>query len=159
MPDMPKDEGERYDSEKLREDETLVRARFWDKLRKTLGRIPFVEDALAAFYCAGDRQTPTYVRAVLMGALAYFIVPSDVIPDFIAGLGFTDDAAVLAAAIAAVRSALRPEHFEKARAFLEKETPVDEGEEQGKEGSTTKNTKDTKDTKDTKNTKKNKNFQ
>ena len=55
-----------------------------------------------------------------MGALAYFIVPIDVIPDFIPGLGFTDDAAILAAAISAVRSALRPEHFDAARAFLKK---------------------------------------
>ena len=126
---MPDDDRKRYDSNKLVADETLVRERFWDKLRKTLGRIPFIEDAVAAYYCAMDQKTPLYVRAVLMGALAYFIVPSDVIPDFIAGLGFTDDAAVMAAAIAAVRSALTPAHFDKARAFLAKEKPADEGEE------------------------------
>ncbi len=106
------------DHDKLRDDEALVNQGFWDKLRKTLGRVPFVEDALAAYYCATDGKTPMYVKAVLMGALAYFIIPSDVIPDFIAGLGYTDDAAVLAAAIGAVRSAMRPEHFDAARAFL-----------------------------------------
>ena len=126
------DDRKRYESGKLVAGETLVRERFWDKLRKTLGRIPFIEDAVAAYYCAMDSKTPLYVRAVLMGALAYFIVPSDVIPDFIAGLGFTDDAAVMAAAIGAVRSALKPPHFDKARAFLAKEKPADEGEE-GKE--------------------------
>ena len=118
-----------YDSKKLVADEKFVRARFWDKLRKTLGRIPFIEDAVAAYYCAMDSKTPLYVRAVLMGALAYFIMPSDVIPDFIAGLGFTDDAAVMAAAIGAVRSALTPAHHDKARAFLEKEKPADEGKD------------------------------
>ena len=56
-----------------------------------------------------------------MGALAYFIMPADVIPDFIAGLGYTDDAAVLIAAIKAIRDHLRPEHRDKARKFLEKE--------------------------------------
>ena len=118
---MPDDDLERFDADKLRADEALVQERFWDKLRKTLGRIPFVEDALAAYYCATDGKTPLYVRAVLMGALAYFIVPSDVIPDFIVGLGYTDDASVLAAAIAAVRANLKSEHFTAARAFLGKE--------------------------------------
>ncbi len=116
---MPDDLDDRnVDHDKLRADEALVKEGFWDKLRKTLGKVPFIEDALAAYYCATDGKTPIYVKAVLMGALAYFIVPIDVIPDFIPGLGFTDDAAILAAAISAVRSALRPEHFDAARAFL-----------------------------------------
>ncbi len=119
---MPDDLDDRnVDHDKLRADEALVKEGFWDKLRKTLGRVPFIEDALAAYYCATDGKTPMYVKAVLMGALAYFIIPYDVIPDFIPGLGFTDDAAILAAAISAVRSALRPEHFDAARAFLKKE--------------------------------------
>ncbi len=118
---MPDDLDDRnVDHDKLRADEALVKEGFWDKLRKTLGKVPFIEDALAAYYCATDGKTPIYVKAVLMGALAYFIVPYDVIPDFIPGLGFTDDAAILAAAISAVRSALRPEHFDAARAFLKK---------------------------------------
>ena len=118
---MPDDDMTRFDADKLVADETLVQERFWDKVRKTLGRVPFVEDALAAYYCATDGKTPLYVKAVLMGALAYFIVPSDVIPDFIVGLGYTDDASVLAAAIAAVRANLKPNHFAAARAFLGKE--------------------------------------
>ncbi len=119
---MPDDRDDRnVDHDKLRADVALVNQGFWDKLRKTLGRVPFIEDALAAYYCATDGKTPIYVKAVLMGALAYFIIPYDVIPDFIPGLGFTDDAAILATAISAVRSALRPEHFDAARAFLKKE--------------------------------------
>lgn len=119
---MPDDQDDRnVDHDKLRADVALVNQGFWDKLRKTLGRVPFIEDALAAYYCATDGKTPIYVKAVLMGALAYFIIPYDVIPDFIPGLGFTDDAAILATAISAVRSALRPEHFDAARAFLKKE--------------------------------------
>ena len=117
---------QRYDEGKLAEDEALVAERFWDKLRKTLGRVPFIEDALAAYYCARDSSTPLYVKAVLMGALAYFIVPSDVIPDFIAGIGYADDASVLSAAIAAVSASLKPEHFEAARTFLMKKDKGDE---------------------------------
>jgi len=106
------------DAEKLADDERIVAGGFWDKLRRTAGRVPFVEDALAAYYCATDRATPLFVKAVLMGALAYFVIPTDVIPDFIVGLGYTDDASVLAAALAAVRANLRASHYAAARAFL-----------------------------------------
>ncbi len=106
------------DAEKLADDERIVADGFWDKLRRTAGRVPFVEDALAAYYCATDRATPLFVKAVLMGALAYFVIPTDVIPDFIVGLGYTDDASVLAAALAAVRSNMRDSHYAAARAFL-----------------------------------------
>lgn len=84
--------------------------RFWKKLRRVLARIPFAEDLVAAYYCATDRETPGYVRAVLLGAIAYFILPVDMVPDVLAGLGFTDDASVLAAAIAAVGRHLLPKH-------------------------------------------------
>ncbi len=79
--------------------EALVCRRLLDKVRATLGRVPFTEHALAAYYAATDPSTPGHVKAVLIGALAYFIVLTDMIPDFIAGLGFTDDAAVLLAAL------------------------------------------------------------
>ena len=91
---------------------------FWAKLKRVLVRIPFAEDLVAAYYCALDRNTPTRVRAILFGAIAYFILPADAVPDLFAGLGFTDDAAVLAAAIAAVSRHLQPRHREQARARL-----------------------------------------
>jgi uncharacterized membrane protein YkvA (DUF1232 family) len=95
-----------------------VRRGFWRKLKRVVAQIPFAEDLLAAYFCAMDRATPAYVRAVLLGALAYFILPLDVVPDVVALVGFTDDAAVLAAAIAAVRNHFRPEHRARARAAL-----------------------------------------
>ena len=94
--------------------------RFWAKLRRVLARIPFAEDLVASWYCALDRDTPTRVRAVLFGAIAYFVLPTDAVPDLFAGLGFTDDAAVLAAAIATVSRHLQPKHRLEARASLEK---------------------------------------
>ena len=104
--------------EKLKADEAVVRGGFRRKLRATIGKVPFLEDAVAGFYCAVDAGTPLYVKAMLMGAIAYFITPTDVIPDFIAGLGYTDDAAVLMAAIRAVGSSLKPVHRERARRAL-----------------------------------------
>ena len=77
-----------------------------------------VDDALAAWYCATDPVTPTHAKAVIFGALAYFVAPIDLIPDVIVSLGFTDDAAVLGAAVAMVQKYMRAEHMEKARAWL-----------------------------------------
>ncbi len=108
------------DTEKLARDEAIVARGLKDKIRATLGRVPFVEDAVASWYCAVDAKTPLYVKAVLMGAVAYFVTPADVIPDFVAGFGFTDDAAVLVAAIKAIGANLKSEHRERAREALGK---------------------------------------
>jgi uncharacterized membrane protein YkvA (DUF1232 family) len=100
--------------------ERTIRRGFWGKAQRTLGIVPFLEDAVAAFYCALDPMTPRWVKAVLGGALAYFVLPFDAVPDFIAGLGYADDLAVLLGAIRAVDGHVRPEHREKARAAIER---------------------------------------
>ncbi|MCG8360001.1 MAG: DUF1232 domain-containing protein [Kiloniellales bacterium] len=112
---------EPVDPDKYQRDKAKVEAGFWDKLRRSIGRVPFAEDAVASYYCAVDPQTPLQVKAILMGALAYFIVPADMIPDFIAMLGFTDDAAVIAAAIRTVLPHVGERHRIRARAALEGE--------------------------------------
>jgi uncharacterized membrane protein YkvA (DUF1232 family) len=99
-------------------DEETVRRGFWRKLRRLAAALPFAEDLLAAHYCAFDRQTPLRVKAALLGALAYFILPADVIPDVLPVIGYTDDAAVLAAAIKLVASHITPDHREAARRAL-----------------------------------------
>jgi len=95
-----------------------VEAGFCRKVSRLIGHVPFLEDAAAAYYCATDAHTPTRVKAVLIGALAYFVVPIDMIPDFIATLGFTDDAAVLFAAIQTVAPHIKDGHRIQARAAL-----------------------------------------
>lgn len=101
--------------------EQRVREGFWPKARKTLGRVPFSEEVVAAFYCATDSATPLTIRATLFGALAYFILPFDIIPDMILGLGYADDAAVIFAAIKAAQAHITPEHHRLARLWLMKE--------------------------------------
>jgi uncharacterized membrane protein YkvA (DUF1232 family) len=93
--------------------------RFWRKLRQVLARIPFAADLLAAYYCALDRDTPLQVKATLTAAIAYFILPFDLIPDMLPVLGFTDDAVVLATAIKLVANHITPAHREAARRKLE----------------------------------------
>lgn len=102
-----------------------VRAEFWPKFRRVAGRIPFAEDLVAAYYCALDTRTPLKVRAALLGALVYFILPVDAIPDVIAGLGYTDDAAVLAAVISMVAQNIHPRHRVAAARALDRELPED----------------------------------
>ncbi|KAA5603303.1 YkvA family protein [Blastochloris sulfoviridis] len=94
---------------------------FWAKLAHTLARVPFAEDLVAAYYCVIDRDTPPQVRATLAGALAYFLLPADAVPDILAGLGFTDDAAVLVAALKLVGGHVTLVHRAAARAALERD--------------------------------------
>jgi uncharacterized membrane protein YkvA (DUF1232 family) len=95
-----------------------VRRTFWPKFRRFAAGLPFAEDLLAAYFCAFDRNTPRRVQAVLIGALAYFILPFDFVPDMLPVLGFTDDAAVLATAIRMVAAHISPAHREAARRAL-----------------------------------------
>jgi uncharacterized membrane protein YkvA (DUF1232 family) len=101
-------------------DEETVRRRFWQKARRVAVRLPFAEDLLAAWYCAFDRDTPVQVKAALIGALAYFVLPFDAIPDVMPMLGFADDAAVLATALRLVASHMRPEHRAAAKRAIER---------------------------------------
>jgi len=107
-------------ADRLAEDRDKVRRRFWIKFKRFAARLPFAEELLAAYYCAFDRETPRHVQAALLGAIAYFILPFDFIPDMLPVLGFTDDAAVLATAIRLVASHITPEHREAARAALKR---------------------------------------
>ena len=99
-------------------DDRYVERGFWAKARRLAGRVPFVLDLAAAWYCAMDRATPVHVKAILMGALAYFVVPADIVPDMVIGFGLADDATVLATAVSSVAGHIKPRHFEKAKHAL-----------------------------------------
>ncbi|WP_062226895.1 YkvA family protein [Aureimonas frigidaquae] len=102
-----------------------VRRSFLDTFRRAAGAVPFTQDLLASYYCALDPRTPVASRGILLAALAYFVLPTDIIPDFAPLIGFTDDAAVLMAAIAAVRANIAPRHYSRARRFLKRDTTTD----------------------------------
>jgi uncharacterized membrane protein YkvA (DUF1232 family) len=116
---MPSDKTIRFGpAERLAEDPERVRKSFWIKLKGLAVKLPFAEDLLAAYYCAFDRETPRHVQIALLGAIAYFILPFDFIPDMLPVIGFTDDAAVLATAIRMVAGHITPEHREAAKAAM-----------------------------------------
>lgn len=98
--------------------EARTRKRLLPKLLKVAGKIPFVDDLAASYYCAIDPATPRKVKGVLFAALAYFVVPVDIVPDIIAGLGFTDDATVLATALGIVGAQIKDSHRADARRLL-----------------------------------------
>lgn len=75
---------------------------------------------VAAYYCALDPATPFKVRGTLLAALAYFILPFDAIPDFVLGLGFTDDMAVLVTAFTLIRNHMTQDHIDRARETVER---------------------------------------
>jgi uncharacterized membrane protein YkvA (DUF1232 family) len=107
-------------ADRLAKDRESVRRRFWSKLKRVAARLPFAEDLLAAYYCAFDKETPRHVQAALLGAVAYFILPFDFVPDMLPVLGFTDDAAVLATALRMVASHITDDHRKAARAALKR---------------------------------------
>src|SRR5690606_42145939 len=90
----------------------------WRPFGRPAGQGPFAEDVVAGFDWAWERKTPPRVRGILRAALAYSVMPSDMIPDFLAGFGFTGDVTVLLAALTAVKADIRPAHRLAAREAL-----------------------------------------
>ncbi len=104
------------------EDEGEVRAKFWRTAKKAARQVPFMEELVAAYYCAMDKRTPLRAKGILLAALGYFVLPADAIPDIVLGLGFTDDIAVLTAAITTVRTHITPAHRLAAREAIADES-------------------------------------
>ena len=102
-----------------RVNEQRVTRGFWPKIRRVATKIPFAGDALSIWFCARDPATPAGAKAMMMAGLAYFVLPTDAVPDFLAVVGFTDDAAVIAALLAIVGKNLKPRHKAEARQLLD----------------------------------------
>ncbi len=95
-----------------------VREKFWRTAKRAAAQVPFMDEVVAGYYCAMDSDTPLKAKGMLLAALAYFVLPTDTVPDVLVGIGFTDDIAVLTAALAAVRAHMKPAHRLAAREAL-----------------------------------------
>src|SRR6478672_10261522 len=104
----------------VRLNERRVAVGFWPKIRRVAAHVPFAGEALALWYCARDEETPVAAKGMMLAALAYFVLPTDAVPDFIAGIGYTDDAAVLLATLNLVGRHLKPRHREAAKREVER---------------------------------------
>ncbi len=105
--------------------EKLVRKKFWTVLLHRAGKIPFAEELGAAYFCVMDPKTPTGVKALLLAALAYFVLPFDFLPALFIALGLASDAAIVVGAVRMVSRHIRPEHYRQARKALGILEPVD----------------------------------
>lgn len=89
------------------------------QLAKWAGR-KLLQPALELYFAATDKDTPTWAKQTIYGALGYLLLPIDVLPDFLPMIGFSDDLSVLLAAIAAVATHIKPEHKDKATNMVNK---------------------------------------
>jgi uncharacterized membrane protein YkvA (DUF1232 family) len=115
----------RYIPKSIERDERTARG-LVPKLMKLVGKIPFADDLVASWYAARDPKTPMRAKAILFAAVAYFVTPLDLLPDFITGLGFTDDATVLATALGLVGMHVKETHRTAARRLLRMPEPIQE---------------------------------
>lgn len=100
------------------ENVTIVEDGFEGKIKGNLARLPFLRDAVSLYFCAIDSRVPVAKKIIAFAALAYFIMPIDAIPDAIPIAGFTDDAAMIAGAVAALESVVTQEHKDEAEEWL-----------------------------------------
>ena len=94
--------------------------RFWTKIGKYAKKLGIkgVYTALLLFYTLIKPTTPAWARTVIVGALGYFILPLDLIPDFIVGAGYTDDFGALLSALITVSMYIDEDSKAKARERL-----------------------------------------
>ena len=117
----------RYLPRSIERDERVSRG-LLPKLLRVAGKIPFADDLAAAYFAARDPRTPVKAKAILFAAAAYFVTPVDMLPDFLIGVGFTDDATVLATALGVVGMYVKDQHRGMARRLLRLPEPVREQE-------------------------------
>ena len=95
---------------------------FWDKVVSAAGAAgrKVIEIALTLYYALIDEDTPFWAKRVIVTALLYFVSPVDAIPDFVPVIGYSDDLAVLATALAVVAAHIKPKHRKRARKWVKR---------------------------------------
>lgn len=74
---------------------------------------------LVLYFLMINKDIPMRTRMVFMAALGYFILPTDLISDFLPGLGFTDDLTFITYAITQGTDHITPEIKAKAKLKLQ----------------------------------------
>jgi len=75
--------------------------KFWDKLKKHAKKAgsSVVYAVLLLYYTLQKPEIPAKTKAIIIGALGYFILPVDLVPDFLVGMGYVDDLGALGVAL------------------------------------------------------------
>ena len=92
----------------------------WDKIRKNIAKIgvKVIYQALLLYYVAQSPNCPAKIKAGIIGALGYLISPIDLIPDIMPGIGYADDAAAIATAVALAQIYITDEIKAQAKAKI-----------------------------------------
>ena len=100
--------------------EDFSTSNFWAVVRKVAkhGGRKLLASALTLYFCLRDAETPAWAKSVIIGALGYLILPLDLVPDAILGVGYTDDLGVLLGAMVAVVRHIKAEHRDRASALV-----------------------------------------
>ena len=91
-----------------------------DKITKVAKKagVKAVYAALLLYYALMDKNVSLKDKAIVLGALGYFIFPADLLPD-LGPIGYTDDLGAMILALKAIWDAITPATHAKARARLE----------------------------------------
>lgn len=83
----------------------------WKKIQQVAKRagVKVIYYVLLLYYALESPNTSSTDKAIIIGALGYFILPIDLVPDFLVGLGYTDDLGALAWALCRVLKNITPE--------------------------------------------------
>lgn len=90
--------------------------RFWKKAKRITKRTgrTVLRPVLLLYYLMQDSHVSIKDKAYIIGALGYFVLPIDLLPDFIVGLGYTDDLAVVGLLLKHLHDSITPEIEERA---------------------------------------------
>ena len=89
---------------------------FFKKIRSNFSKIGYnlLNKAFVLYYVARDKDTPTWAKSIIYGALGYLILPLDAIPDIVPFIGFSDDLTAIVSAISVIIAHIKPEHIKQA---------------------------------------------
>ena len=112
-------------------DDRRVEENFWPKIKRVAAKVPGVADVLALAFYMNSRHAPLEHKVSIMATLAYFVLPIDLIPDFLGVIGYTDDIAVALGLIKFIGSEIMRPYRLYARRWLKGEVgdPPPEPEE------------------------------
>jgi len=93
---------------------------FWDKVKSVAKKagIKAIYVALVLYYALQDPKVSKKDKTLILGALGYFILPLDLIPDFLPGVGFSDDIFALVLAFVKVKQSINDDVKERAKETL-----------------------------------------
>ncbi len=92
------------------------------KISKFFGKLSYklLNKVVTLWFTLNDRDTPTWAKTIIIGALGYFILPVDAIPDLVPIFGFSDDMTALISATTIIWAHIKPEHQKKASEKVKK---------------------------------------